>query len=98
MAKKDNEHQIRGKIVHIGQVDYINERIQKRRLVIQTYAGYRDTEIQVVFLNKNMRHVDGLSQGNIVEIVFQLRGWSKVGGDGSRRWYVEAEGLSLVKV
>ena len=93
-----NEHQIQGRILHLGGVEWINDNFQKRLVVIEQENPKSSTpwEVPIEFFNNNMSVVSGLAKGDLVIATFQARG-KKTIRDGKAKWWGTMEGIMISK-
>jgi hypothetical protein len=91
----DNQFEISGEVIFVGQPEFIAENFSKRILVIRVSRGEYDTEPSFEFINRNMSKLDGLEQGDRVLVSFQIGGKKKA---DAMKWFQNMEGRHVEKL
>ena len=100
MAKKfrlNNEFEIDGYIIHIGNIVSHSPKFTFRLIVIQVLAGKWEQEIPINFINERLSVSDGFALNEHVHITFQVRGNSMI-KDGKKKWFANLDGLNMSKL
>ncbi len=97
--KQKNQHDIIGKILHIGMPEMITDTYYKRTVVIdqENPRSSQPFEIPFEFFQQNMDLLNGFAMGDIVHIAFQCRG-RKTMKNGKAKWWSTNEGIMIQKV
>lgn len=93
----DNEHEIDGYIIHIGNIESPSPKFTFRTMVIEVLADKYKQEVPISFINERMSVSDGYAVGEHVHITFQLRGRFNI-KNGKKRWFVNLDGLNMSKL
>lgn len=98
--KQENQHQISGKVIHIGNIEQFTGRsgntINSRQLVLEVFKGNRRNEVPFDFYEMNTICLKDLKEEAWVTISFMIGGYKRE-KDGAARWYSNLEGLTVIK-
>jgi single-strand DNA-binding protein len=89
-----NTMKISGAVHHIGNVEKVSEKFQKRDFVIETGDKYPQRILMQVTQDK-VSLLDNLKQGELVECSINLRGREWVSKDGEVKWFNTIECWSI---
>jgi hypothetical protein len=98
--KQINNHEISGKVLHIGQPEeYITKSgttIITRNLVMEVFIGTQAHPHEFIFNQSNMGQLADIEVGKWITVNFALSGNSST-KDGRMRYWNKSEGLSVIK-
>jgi single-strand DNA-binding protein len=89
-----NQIKINGAIHHIGNVEKVSEKFQKRDFVIETGDKFPQKILMQVTQDK-VSLLDNLKHGDLVECSINLRGREWVSKDGEVKWFNTIECWSM---
>jgi len=92
-------YKIQGSIVMIGETIQVTEKFAKRDLVIEDASSMYPQEILFQLAQDKTKILDGLAEGEWVEVSFNLRGrsWQK-DPDSEKRWFNTLDAWRVEKV
>ena len=99
-SQQKNEFIISGKVLYVGLPERINEKMEKRIIVLECYKQGRSMyteEVPFEFINNNMPFLNGINEKDWVTITFTLRGRKSIKEDGKAKWYPQLSGLACTK-
>lgn len=76
----------KGVLYKIGSTQQINERLSKREFVLETLGEYPQ-KVQFETVNDRTALLDGLKEGQEVEVFFNLRGREWQASDGQVKYF-----------
>lgn len=96
MAKLENNFDIDGEVVHVGEVDYFSPKFSKRVVVVMIFKGRYLEPVPFDFINRDMDQVDGISVGDQVIVNFVIGGREHKEKAGV--YFPKIQGMSINKI
>lgn len=93
--KVENNFNLSGKVLFVGQPVFIKDTLSKRVLVVEAFAGKYPQEVPFDFVNERMDMLNNIRVGDVVHLTFELRGNKHIQGDGKARWFTNNSGLTV---
>ena len=87
-------YKITGNVKKIGDLQKFTSRFQKRDIVLTTKEDYPQ-DIQIEFLNDNVRKLATLKEGHEIEVDFNLRGREWTSPQGEVKYFNSIVGWSI---
>ena len=96
MGKLENNFEIDGEVVQVGEVEYFSPKFSKRIVVVRVFKGRFLEPVPFDFINQDMDQVDGISVGDQVVVNFQLGGREQKTKPGV--YFPKVQGVAINKV
>lgn len=78
--------ELKGKIIHIGDIQTFASGFQKREFVIETEEQYKQ-EISLELFGDKIDIIDAHKIGDTVDVGINIRGKSHTNPQGQKRWF-----------
>jgi hypothetical protein len=86
-----------GELVHIGAVEQITDTFRKRMIVVLNNSGKYANEVSFELVQDNVRIADELRIGDLVDVVFDVRGRGFKRKDGTQGWMNSLQAWRVTK-